>query len=1122
MEEQLLEEYQISITDAYQQMEMLPGKLSNVIGKYNQKIRAEIRRDENAIGSINDTFQSQKENIEAQKKLAFENAMSARSVIVDQLNDLRKEMSEVERSYQSDAARLIGKQSMGSALSQLFVQVRGKSEAASKKFESLYQRLVNQENNIYDEKIREANRTHDAQLGVASEEYYEEIQRENEKNAENLASILNEAKNEMESWDPEGLKEMYNRLLINAPVTVNYEAAKEIPEAVEIGWIRIDLDQWDKDSLNEPVLELVREYFSYALRTEYGNSCLLLPFGQSFKDERINKLVSYDMSSRDISLEYIRALEMRMFMSIPCGKLRVTMIDPVDSGSNFSMFSCLGDDDERIISTRIWCDSDRIKERLGLLISQIEHVNQDCLRNEYDDIVDYNIAVGKNAEPLQALFIADFPKRFDQESCEMLEKIVSSGPKCGIYTFITGSVSEIDNSKFDIRGVLNGVQEIKCKNQQFTYSYGSRTQTMNEIALPEKEEQPEIFETLINGIKTSDRIIIYFDEIADELTKHKEKWFKFDDSNGIDVPVGLEGASRTVQIHLGGELITQHHALISGTIGSGKSTLLHTIIMSILLRYSPEDVQIYLLDFKRGVEFKVYAESKLPNFRVISLDTEPEFGLAVLQSLEQEQAERAQEFHDKGCDNIERYNELAEADPYDDIYKIPRIVVIVDEFHEMFANTDSTITKECERLLEQVVRQGRAMGIHVILASQTLPDNLARIYGQIMNRVALQSTASSAQYILDSNNDIIDKLVNVDPGKGVFNDGGGNRDANHEFRVALFREDEQRQLLDEILQQQEICEQDGLFGEFGFEKPRLLLSSIQDDNENPLNRFVETGEIPRRMEFGCPLYLGEEIAMINEFGVRLTSRRAQNLLILGADQKRAALLYGFSAMSILFNAFRRNNNMLPEQPVITFFDFGKNPSLNRRITRSNFDIMNELSARFPQAIRVFSRESLMDGIEILQREYEQNAGMKDNHYVIFAGLNRARRLLDTDRAYAMPPKKIFENLVKFGPENGYNYIIWANEPSGFCNFYGELLPEFDYRLVYDLKEEEYETVIKSSAMDTAFNNNVISYNPDEDNKKVRIYSMPLLGWISKFMERLEGVQTFAEEDWGEGEFGDDF
>ena len=85
---------------------------------------------------------------------------------------------------------------------------------------------------------------------------------------------------------------------------------------------------------------------------------------------------------------------------------------------------------------------------------------------------------------------------------------------------------------------------------------------------------------------------------------------------------------------------------------------------------------------------------------------------------------------------------------------------------------------------DRIVRQGRALGIHVILASQTLPDNLSKIYGQIMNRIALHLTDTSAQYILNEDNEAVKTLLNIDPGKGVFNDGGGNRDANHLFSVA--------------------------------------------------------------------------------------------------------------------------------------------------------------------------------------------------------------------------------------------------------------------------------------------------------------------------------------------------
>ncbi len=1125
MEDNVVKEYKCKIKEAYTQMELLPGQLDLVVASFAEQTKAEIQRHMEAMQSINTSFDNQKRSIGLQKDQAYTEANEARRTIVNQLDGLKAEMATAEEEYDTQVDILqSGKKNpesgLGKGLGQVFNKINQKKTYSSRAFRDAYSRLISQENDIYNDKINAADSTYQSQLSAAIEEYNTSLRNENQKTEDVRNAILEEAKQTVANMHPDYLKEQYELLQLSVPSTNNYETATTIPSALGMGYLQVNLDDWNSEPNIKPVINLIRENFSFALKSVGRRSELLFPYGQSYSDQRINTLVTFDISSRAKALEYIRAIEMRMFMSIPCGKLRVTMLDPNDSGSNFSMFSSLGDDDERIISTRIWYDSKRIKERLNILIAQIAHVNQDCLRNEYEDIVAYNEHVGKNAEPLQALFIADFPKHFDVESCEMLEKIVSSGPRCGIYTFIAASLQEIEHRNFNLVNIRQAMNLMHFGEDRLTYSYGELEHCVYPLELPPKEEQTVILNTLKNGIKTSDRIIINFDEISDDLTKHREKWFKFDDTNGIDIPIGLEGASRTVQIHLGGELITQHHALISGTIGAGKSTLLHTIIMSILLRYSPEDAQIYLLDFKRGVEFKVYAESNLPNFRVISLDTEPEFGLAVLRYLEQIQAERAQEFHDKSCDNIERYNEIAGADLEDEIYKIPRIILIIDEFHEMFADKDSAIAKECERLLEQVIRQGRALGIHVILASQTLPDNLARIYGQIMNRVALQSTAASAQYILDPDNEYVDKLIDVDPGKGVFNDGGGNRDSNHEFRVAFFAEDEQRNLLRQIKDQQDICEEEGMFSEMEVVKPRLLLSSIQDDNDNPLNRFVNTGEVPGRLDFGCPLYLGEEISMINEFSIHLKARRAQNLLILGSDYKRASLLYGFAAMSILFNAYRLSNGIIPQKPLITFFDFGKAAITRSRLSKNSVDMMNDLSARFPHLIRVFGKESLMEGMELLNAEFAQGHTEERNHYVIFAGLNRARRLLDSNSAYAMPPKKMFENLVKNGPERGCNFIIWANEPSSFCSFYGDLLQEFDYRLVYDLKEEEYEQVIKSTAMNTSLGNNVISYNPDEDNKKVRVYSQPLSEWFRIFMDRIEGISS--QENWGAGEFEDEF
>ena len=77
---------------------------------------------------------------------------------------------------------------------------------------------------------------------------------------------------------------------------------------------------------------------------------------------------------------------------------------------------------------------------------------------------------------------------------------------------------------------------------------------------------------------------------------------------------------------------TCQHALIAGKTGSGKSTLFHVMITNLALWCDPDQVEFYLIDFKKGVEFKCYADHHLPHARVIAIESDREFGLSVLKN----------------------------------------------------------------------------------------------------------------------------------------------------------------------------------------------------------------------------------------------------------------------------------------------------------------------------------------------------------------------------------------------------------------------------------------------------------------------------------------------------------
>src|SRR5207245_9777161 len=124
---------------------------------------------------------------------------------------------------------------------------------------------------------------------------------------------------------------------------------------------------------------------------------------------------------------------------------------------------------------------------------------------------------------------------------------------------------------------------------------------------------------------------------------------------------------------------TSQHALVAGKTGSGKSTLLHALITNLALHYGPDEVELYLIDFKKGVEFKTYATHALPHARVVAVESEREFGLSVLQRLDAELKRRGDLFRAAGVQDVASYRDSEKA-AHGRGSALPRLLLIVDEF----------------------------------------------------------------------------------------------------------------------------------------------------------------------------------------------------------------------------------------------------------------------------------------------------------------------------------------------------------------------------------------------------------------------------------------------------------
>ncbi|HQY89564.1 MAG TPA: FtsK/SpoIIIE domain-containing protein, partial [Tepidisphaeraceae bacterium] len=423
----------------------------------------------------------------------------------------------------------------------------------------------------------------------------------------------------------------------------------------------------------------------------------------------------------------------------------------------------------------------------------METVIQKYLRNEFDTIDQYNDQAGELAEPYRFLVIADLPTSFSDESLRRLANIATSGARCGVYVLVTRDVRPTLSQPALLEDLRHSCTVLTQKEDRFVW----RDQVLGRfdftpMAPLDDAALTPILHDIGQRAKQNKRIAVPFSTIA----PHPDQMWSLESSQDVGVPVGRTGATRLQQFRLGRGVA--QHALLAGKTGSGKSTLLNVLITNLGLWYSPDEVELYLIDFKRGVEFKAYATHRMPHARAIAVESDREFGLSVLQRLDAELARRGDLFRKVGAQDLAGFRKAVSSNngSTGDPIKLPRQVLIVDEFQEMFSEDDK-LSQEAAQLIDRLVRQGRAFGIHVVLGSQTIAGSQGiprATFGQMAVRVALQCTEADSQLILGDNNSAARLLSR--PGEAIYNDAGGAVENNSPFQVSWLSDETREGLLD--------------------------------------------------------------------------------------------------------------------------------------------------------------------------------------------------------------------------------------------------------------------------------------------------------------------------------------
>ncbi len=292
----------------------------------------------------------------------------------------------------------------------------------------------------------------------------------------------------------------------------------------------------------------------------------------------------------------------------------------------------------------------------------------------------------------------------------------------------------------------------------------------------------------------------------------------------VTMALGREASGKIIVA----DLTRMPHLLIAGATGSGKSVCINDIIVSMVYKSSPADVQFILIDPKK-VEMTVYGS--LPHL-MMPVVTENKKAANALRMAVKHMDERYKTFSEVGAKNLERYNERME----DKSKCLPRIVVIIDELADLMM----VAPDEVEDSICRIAQLGRAAGVHLILATQR-PDATVitgLIKSNIPSRIAFAvSSAVNSRIILDMSG--AEKLLGH--GDMLFHPDGANKpvrlqgayvaDDEVERVMAFFRSKSLRptfseQVIEDLSHAEKTGATGGVFGE-GKQDDELLGPAVR-------------------------------------------------------------------------------------------------------------------------------------------------------------------------------------------------------------------------------------------------------------------------------------------------------
>lgn len=755
-----------------------------------------------------------------------------------------------------------------------------------------------------------------------------------------------------------------------------------------------------------------------------------------------------------VVLDTVRSVMLRLLANQPPGTVRFTMLDPIAQGGNFGAFMPLKKYDEKLIASRVWSEPNHIEEQLSRITERMSEIIQMRLRNEHNSIEEYN-RKAKVPEPYEFVIVADFPANFNDTAARRLVSIAQNGPRCGIYPIIVVDKNIKLPHNFDLQALAQFTETIDYQNESYNSPNESYDRWKFDFSSQQLDLANEKEKTLVNkiieeiGKKATEamKVEVPFDELLEMDGLSEENFWTGSTADKIEVPLGPHNVEDSQKLVFGKG--TAHHAVVIGKTGSGKTNLMDVIITTLALKYSPQEIQFYLVDLKKGVGFKPYADAQLPHARVIAIDSEREFALSVLRGLVDEMDKRGDEFRLNSVDNLKSFREK------NPDVKMPRILLVVDEFQNLFLEDDS-IGRESAMILDRLVREGRGFGVHVLLGSQSLAGKASNIsgstLGQIGVRIALMCNESDARQIMADDNAEAKYLSR--PGEAIYNDRNGLIEGNKRFQVALFKNDVRQKYLRILAAKADASDEKPIVFEGNqlarFEDCTLFRKFLSGETE-PNAKRVEA-------------WIGEPIALRDSTAIRFRKQGGNNLLVVAKDENEGV---GILTSAWLSLAAQHHPN------TADFF------ALNLTNAEEPWhELIEEVGTMIPHKTHTFGRRGMLGVLQTLETEIkvraEDSKGDGKAKYLLLFGLQRAKDLRVEDGfsshfSYSDDAKEpnaaeIFTKILREGAEVGVHVLVWCDLAGNAKKTLDrKAMNEFGFRCATAMSQDDSQFVLDSAA-----------------------------------------------------------